>query len=309
MVIPDSSSFVQDRSPGLVRELHRTLQESELHYRNLSGVDYEALIEDPTVIAAQTEEGYLLGAPYGRELRLYYHFNDLRAAEVSLGALVTDLAELASEETACNTMVMDHDHGHRHIVHLVLLGADFAEPEPWSLMRCRDIREAPLRDEAANATVRKATAADATTVMQLDGSVRGERSIAPPLPTGFIEDARWLGLAEIEGKPAGYLRIVDAEKRGLRGDHFIIDPDLGAHDAGGALLRAAIIHGREDNRRALTIETPEEQTSEPYFGPYGFKRVGERLRYRRPVDIEEIRRAHRDKAQRYFKVGKIWGTW
>lgn len=310
MVIPDYSRHQSDRAPGLVRELHRTLDDQALRYRNLDDADYDALVEERKVIVAHSAEGYVLGLPTGRQLRVYYEFGELDAARDQLGRLVTDLAEVALARTDCETMVLDYnDSGHRHVMHPALQGAAFEELE-WSLLRCRDIRDVDLPGAPREGVrVREITAADGEAISRFDATVRGADAVAPPLPVGFIEEAAWAGLAEVEGDLAGFLRIVFAEKRGLFANEFVLDPVRRPQEVGTALISAAIEWGRQNQRRVLTVSLSTDLSTAPFFKALGFYRVQERLRYRRPVDQAEIERRRAEKRSTYFKVGKIWGKW
>ena len=109
MVIPDYSRHDSDRSPGLVRELHRTLDDQELRYRNVSDINYDVLVENPKAIVAHSEDGYVLGIPRGRQLLVYYEFGDLDAVRDQLGNLIVDLADVALRRTDCETMVLDYN--------------------------------------------------------------------------------------------------------------------------------------------------------------------------------------------------------
>ena len=310
MVIPDYSRHQSDRAPGLVRELHRTLGDQALRYRNLDDADYDALVEERKVIVAHSADGYVLGLPTGRQLRVYYEFGDLDAARDQLGRLVTDLAVVALTRTDCETMVLDYnDSGHRHLMHPALQGAAFEELE-WSLLRCRDIRDVePPGALREGVLVRGATVADGETIARFDAAVRGADAVAPPLPAGFVEEAAWVGLAEVEGELAGFLRVGVTGKRGLFADEFVVDPARWPQDVGAALISAAIEWGRQDQRRVLTVSLSTDLSTAPFFKTLGFYRVQERLRYRRPVDQAEIERRRAEKKSTYFKVGKIWGKW
>ena len=309
MVIPDYSRHEADRAPGLARELHRTLGDRELRYRNLSDADYDALVEESTAIVAHCPDGYVLGLPFGRQLRVYYEFGEVDAARDQLGRLILDLAEVSLKRTDCETMVLDYnDSGHRHLIHPTLLGAGFEELE-WSLLRCRDMREVEPPAPADGIVVREATAADGEAIGRLDDAVRGADAMALPLPAGFVEEASWLGLAEVEGELAGFVRVGGAERRGLFADEFLVDPERRPQETGAALTGAVIARGRRDDLRALTVSLPKDLSTAPFFETLGFHRMEERLRYRRPVDQAEIERRHEEKVTAFFKVGKIWGTW
>ena len=309
MVIPDYSRHQSDRAPGLVRELHRTLGDQALRYRNIDDADYDALVEEKKAIVAHSADGYVLGLPTGRQLRVYYEFGDLDAARDQLGRLVVDLAEVALARTDCETMVLDYnDSGHRHLMHPALQGAAFEELE-WSLLRCRDIRDVDLLGAPREGVLVRVAAADGEVIARFDTAVRGVDSVAPPLPAGFVEEAAWVGLAEVRGELAGFLRIVSAGKRGLLADEFVVDPARWPQDVGTALISAAIEWGRQDQRRVLTVSLSTDLSTAPFFKTLGFYRVQERLRYRRPVDQAEIERRRVEKTSTYFKVGKIWGKW
>ena len=65
MVLPDRTRFQQDRSRGLIREIHHTLAAAPRVHRNLPGSDYRALLERPDALHLPAQDGYLLGLPTG----------------------------------------------------------------------------------------------------------------------------------------------------------------------------------------------------------------------------------------------------
>ncbi len=119
--------------------------------------------------------------------------------------------------------------------------------------------------------------------------------------------SRWAALAEVDGKPAGYLRILDAEKRGLLADQFVVDAELGAERIGAALLNAAMQHGRDDNRRALTVQVAQDAIGDPMLREYGFKHAGDGLRYQRIADPAKVEEIRLEQVKTRVKVGRIWG--
>ena len=305
--VGDAAAWDQDRTPGLVRELHRTLAGSDLLYRNLPETDYEALVERPDAISAQCDEGFLLGIPNGRQLLLYYEFRKVEAMRTLLSELLTDLGAVALERTLSRTMTLDYtDLPHRHRVDPILIGADFADPVTWSVMRCRDVREQPLPSPPEGITVRSAERDDAEAISALDERVMGEQAVAPPLPAGFLEGSRWTAVAEVDGALGGYMRVLDGERRGLWAEHFVVDPEQ-AEQAGAALLHAVFEHGRAANRRALAFRVAEAEASNPLLAAYGLKRVEEGFTYLRPVDPADARSQSDEQVVLRVKVGKIFG--
>lgn len=318
MVTPDPTRFEQDRAPGLVRRLHQSLTSGERIYRNLSDVDYEALAQRADVLLVESEAGCLFGAPQGRQLRLFYDFSEIDSVRAQLGEMVVELGEIASKRTACPFMTLDYDdHGNRHKVHLTIMGAAFAEPEEWTLLRCRDVRPqelAALRitlpTAPADVRVREATAPDMAAITDLEARVRGEGAIAPPLPEDFRSGARAVFVAESDGKVAGYLRLLAAGRRDLQAEEFTVDPEGKVEAVETALLSAAFAAGAgAEGRCALSVRVPTEHANAPLFRRFAMKRAVEGLAYRRPVDPEEVERRRQEKVQGYLKVGKIWGTW
>ena len=318
MVTPDPTRFEQDRAPGLVRRLHESLTSSERVYRNLLEVDYEALVQRADFLLVESDEGYLFGAPHGRQLRLYYDFSEIDAVQAQLGEMVVELSELALKRTACQFMTLDYDdHGNRHKVHLTFLGADFTEPEEWTLLRCRDVRPhemAALRitlpTPLPTIRVREATPPDLAAITDLEVRVRGEGAIAPPLPEDFLAGARAVLVAESDGRVAGYLRLASAGRRDMQAEEFTVDPEGKVEAVETALLSAAFAAGAEaEGRCALNVRVPTDHANAPVFRRFALKRAVEGLAYRRPVDPAEVERRRQAKIQGYLKVGKIWGTW
>ena len=308
MVTPDDVRFVQDTKPGLVRELHRTIASQAVVYRNLQELDYGELVERSNVLSTQCDAGYILGVPYGRHLKTYFEFDNIDGMREELLGLTDELGALAVEHTACEVMVLEfNDFANRHHIDPIIVGANFSDPVNFALMRCRDVRDQELPDAPSGVSVREAGEADRETLAGLEQRVRGDDALGPPMPAGFFSDARWVAVAEVNGEAAGYIRILDADRRGLLTDEFIVDEEQDGEAVAGALLQAAFEHGRADNRRALTLRVPFESINNALLGSYGFKHAGDGLHYVRAADPAEVRREIEEKVQSHFKVGKIFG--
>ena len=309
MVIPENSRFAQDRARGFVRELHRNLAVKELSYRNVPDVDYSELVNRANIIATQSEDGYVLGVPHGRHLKVYYEFDYIERLRRDFTRLVRELSEIAHERTDCTVMALEfNDFPHRHYIDAILRGSDFSEPVDFAVMRCRDVREQEIPDASSGITIREASEADADTIVALEETLSGDAGIAPPLPAEFFSDVRWIGVAEVGGALRGYIRLQDTDKRGMVAEEFQTDRSTGA-DVAGALLHAAFELGRANNRRALTLRVAQEVMADPLLKAYGFRHAGDGLQYMRPVDPSELERRRENKTASYFKVGKIWGKW
>jgi len=308
MVTPDDVRFVQDTKPGLVRELHRTIASQAVVYRNLQELDYGALVELPNVISTQCDAGYVLGVPYGRHIKTYFEFDNIDGMREELLGLVDDLGELAMQHTACEVMVLEfNDFANRHHIDPIIVGANFGDPVNFALMRCRDVRDQQLPDPPSGVSVRQAGEADGEKIAALEQRVRGADALGPPLPAGFIGDARWFALAEVDGEAVGYIRVLDADRRGLLTDEFVVDEEQDGEAVAGALLQAVFEHGRADDRRALTLRVPFESINNSLLASYGFKHAGDGLHYVRSADPAQVRREIDEKVQSHFKVGKIFG--
>ncbi|PZC46297.1 MAG: hypothetical protein DK306_001374 [Chloroflexi bacterium] len=306
MVTPDYSAFNQDRAAGLVRDLHETIAQSPRSLRNQPTADYGALLRLPRMLSTQSEDGYLLGIPYGRHLKLYYEFEMLGALQSQLRNLVSDIGELALKHTDCRIMALEFDDfPSRHHVDHSFVGAAFRDPLPFMLMRCRDMREQHLPDAPDGVTTRAATDADADAISALETSVSGEAALGPPLPDGFLATANTVLLAERDGAVVGYIRLVDAEKRGLMAEEFLVDED-GGEDAAIALLRTTMENGKAADRRPLTIRVSADAGGDAVFKSFGFKHSGDGLQYLRLADSEAAQ-AEIKKRPTYLKVGKIFG--
>ena len=307
MVTPDNSRYIQDVTPGLVRQLHETLATNPLAYRNRNDLDYDEIVKETNLISAQSEDGYLLGIPFGRHLRLYYEFDRIEAMRQDFIGLLDELSRLAMANSDVTSVVLDfNDFPRRHHQDSIFVGASFEEPLNISLMRCRDMREQEIPDPPADVHVRAAGGPDGDTIVALEER-RGDQALAPPLPRQFFDEARFVGLAEVDGTAAGYIRIVDAEKRGIIADQLAIDPDFDAEEIGPALLHAAFEHGREDNRRSFTLQVEQDSTGDSVLQQYGLKHAGDSLRYDRPADPDLIAAALQEQVTPRVKVGKIWG--
>ena len=311
MVTPDYARFEQDRKPGLIRELHQTLAARTLVYRNTEDVDYDELLGRRDLLAANSGQGYVLGLPYGHHLKLHYEFDGLESMRSQFAELLNDLGRVAVRRAACRLMVMDFtDFANRHHVNHILMGADFDEPVEWTRMRCRDVREQPLPAPPAGITVRVAGSDDADAIAALDERVSGDQAIAPPLPDGFFGDAGWVGVAEQDGALRGYVRLLDAERRGLQAEELVADPDHEPQAIRAALLHAAFAYGRAENRRGLALRVGLEAASDPLLAAYGLQPREQGLLLIRPADPEEVLRRREAKATpTYFKIGKIWGKY
>lgn len=308
MVTPDDVRYLQDTKPGLVRELRKTIASQAVVYRNLQEWDYGAMVELPNVISTQCDAGYLLGVPYGRHLKTYFEFDNIRGMREELLGLADELGELAMKHTACDVMVLEYnDFANRHHIDPIIVGANFGDPVNVALMRCRDVRDQELPDAPSGVSVREVVDEDGEAIAALDQRVRGDAAVGPPLPAGFISDARWMALAEVDGEAAGYLRVLDADRRGLMVDEFVVDEERDGEAVASALLRAAFEHGRADNRRALTLQVPFEAINNSLLGSFGLKHAGDGLHYTRPADPATVRQAIEEKVQSHFKVGKIFG--
>ncbi len=308
MVTPDSTRYEQDITPGLVRQLHEALASHALAYRNRTDVDYGELVKSPELIASSCDDGYVLGIPFGRHLRIYYEFDQVEPMRQQFTELLNEVAEIAIKNSAIELLVLEfNDFPRRHHQESIFIGAQFEAPINLALMRCRDVREQEMPEAPSDVTVREASVADIEAFGQIEEQIGGEDRLAPPFPKTFFDGARWIAIAEVDGAPAGYIRIRDAEKRGLLADQFVVDGDLGSERISSALLRAAVVHGREDNRRALTVQVAQDAIGDPTLVTFGFKHAGDGLRYQRiadPAVVEENRLA---KVTPRVKVGRIWG--
>ena len=77
MVTPDYAAYDQDRASGLIHDLHRSIAETPRALRNQPTADYAAMLKLPRFLSTQCQDGYLLGIPYGRHLKLFYEFDRL----------------------------------------------------------------------------------------------------------------------------------------------------------------------------------------------------------------------------------------
>ena len=310
MVTPDYAAYDQDRAPGMVRRLHETLATRPITVRNQPNLDYDALVRAPQILSAQCDDGFVIGLPYGRHLRLYYEFDAINHIRLHLTNLLNDMGELALEHSDCELMTLDYnDFPHRHYVEPMLIGASFPSPAEVSVVRCRDVREQVEQNPAVNAdvSVRRAGGDDAEAIIGLEQQASGEAAHSPPLSDRFFTDAAWVGIAELDGRPAGYIHLAEAEKRGLAAEELVVAPDQPFADVSGALLDAAMRYGAEQNRRALTLRVAMEAMSDPLLAQFGFRHVTNELFYQRPADPSEIQRLQEEKIVTYVKVGKIWG--
>lgn len=307
MAIPDPTRYQQDVTPGLIRDLHRTLASRPLVYRNQPDADIDAMLEHPDLLAAQCDDGFAAGTPWGRHLRVAYEFDSLNAIRSHLTNLLTDLGELAHER-GIELMTMDYnDFPHRHWVDPMLMGAGFAPPAEVSVLRLRDVREVQPPEPAAGVSAREATADDADLIAEIEERTAGEGAHAPPLDARFLSDARWVGIAEVDGAAAGFLRIVDAERRGILADELVVDQEQRPNDAAAALLGAAVRWGAERNNRALTLRADVSAASNPVLQQFGFRHVGNELLYQRPADPDEVAARRDASITTFVKVGKIFG--
>ena len=307
MVIPDPTRYRQDVTPGLIRDLHQTLASRPLVYRNQPDVDIDAMLDHPDLLAAQCDDGFAAGTPWGRHLRVAYEFDSLNAIRNHLTRLLTELGELAHARGA-RLITMDYnDFPHRHWVDPMLIGAGFAPPSEVGVMRLRDVREVSPPAPAAGMSARPATAEDAEAIAGIEERAAGEGAHAPPLDGRFLEDASWVGIAEADGEPAGFLRIIDAAKRGIMADELVVDQDRRPNDAAAALLGAAVRWGAERNNRALTLRADGSAVSNPVLRQFGFRHVGNELLYQRPADPDEVASRRASEITAYVKVGKIFG--
>ncbi|MCY3922454.1 MAG: hypothetical protein OXN86_03965 [Chloroflexota bacterium] len=308
MVTPDYTRHAQDVAPGFVRELHETLATKQLAYRNQPDVDFDELVRSPRMLSTQCDDGYVIGIPYGRHLRIFYEFDTINHIRLHLTNLLNEMGELATEHSDCELMVVDYtDFPHRHYVEPMLIGAGFVSPSEVSVMRCRDVRDQALPEIAPGIRVRDASEDDADAVVQIEQQAAGEGAHAPPLAPQFFGDSEWVGIAEHEGSPAGYIRTVPAEKRGIAAEELLVDPEHDFTEVSRALLATAMQRGAEANRRAMTLRVAGDSAGEPLLREFNFRHVTNELNYQRPADPAEVQRRYDDKVTTYVKVGKIWG--
>ena len=310
MVTPDYAAYDQDRAPGMVRRLHETLATRPITVRNQPNLDYDELVRAPHLLSAQCDDGFVIGLPYGRHLRLYYEFDAVNHIRLHLTHLLNDMGELALEHSDCELMTLDYnDFPHRHYVEPMLIGASFPSPAEVSVVRCRDVREQQDKNPPVNADVRVRQAGedDAAAIVALEQQASGEAAHSPPLSDRFFADAAWVGIAVLDGQPAGYIHLAEAEKRGMAAEELVVAPDQPFADVSGALLAAAMQFGAEQNRRAMTLRVAMEAMGDPLLAQFGFRHVTNELFYQRPADPAEIERLQEEKIVTYVKVGKIWG--
>ncbi|MDE2639647.1 MAG: hypothetical protein OXI03_03590 [Chloroflexota bacterium] len=306
MVTPDYAAFDQDRARGLVNDLHQSISDTPRALRNQPTADYAAMLKLPRFLSTQCQDGYLLGIPYGRHLKLFYEFERLGPLQANLRDLVTDIAELAGKHTDCEVLALEFDDfPNRHHVDHSIVGAYFRDPLPFMLMRARDMRDQELPDAPDGVAVRSAVPGDADAIGEVEAEVAGDDALAPPLPDGFIESARSVLVAEREGAVVGYIRLVDAERRGLMAEELLVN-EAGGEAATTALLRATMEEGKAADRRALTIRVAADMAGDPLLKSFGFKHSGDGLQYLRILDPEAAYAAVK-KRPTYIKVGKIFG--
>ncbi len=308
MVTPDYTRHAQDVAPGFVRELHETLATKQLAYRNQPDIDFDELVRSPRMLSTQCDDGYVIGIPYGRHLRVFYEFDTINHIRLHLTNLLNEMGELATEHSDSELMVIDYtDFPHRHYVEPMLIGAGFVSPSEVSVMRCRDVRDQALPEMATGISVRDASEDDADAVVQIEQQAAGDGAHAPPLAAQFFRDSEWVGIAEREGSPAGYIRTVPAEKRGIAAEELLVDPEQDFTEVSRALLATAMQRGAEANRRAMTLRVAGDSAGEPLLREFNFRHVTNELTYQRPADPAEVQRRYDDKVTTYVKVGKIWG--
>ncbi len=308
MVIPDYTRHAQDVAPGMVRDLHETLATKTLAYRNQPDLDFDDLVRLPRMLSTQCDDGYIIGVPYGRHLRLFYEFDTINHIRMHLTNLLNEMGELATEHSDTELMVLDFtDFPHRHYVEPMLIGAGFTSPSEVSVMRCRDVRDQTLPEVDASISVRDASADDEAAMIEIESQAAGEGAHAPPLATQFFDDAQWVGLAERGGSPAGYLRVVEAERRGVVAEELIVHPEHDHTEVSRALLAAAMQRAADDNRRAMTLRVDGESVGDPLLQEFNFRHVTNELAYQRPADPNEVARRREAKVTTFVKVGKIWG--
>ena len=308
MVTPDYSRHQQDIAPGMVRELHETLASKQLAYRNQPDADFDELVRLPRMLSTQCDDGYVIGVPYGRHLRLFYEFDTINHIRLHLTNLLNEMGELATEHSDCELMVIDYtDFPHRHYVEPMLIGAGFVSPSEVAVMRCRDVRDQALPDLNGAISVRDGSASDADAIVEIEQAAGGEAAHTPPLAPQFFEDAEWVGIAEVGGAPAGYIQTAPAEKRGILAEELIVHPDHDFADVSRALLAAAMSRGAADNRRAMTLRVSGDSAGDPLLKEFNFRHVTNELTYQRPADPAEVQRRYDEKVTTFVKVGKIWG--
>ena len=308
MVTPDYTRHAQDVAPGLVRELHETLATKPLSYRNQPNADFDQLVRLPRMLSTQCDDGYVIGVPYGRHLRVFYEFDTINHIRMHLTNLLNEMGELANEHSDSELMVIDYtDFPHRHYVEPMLIGAGFVSPSEVSIMRCRDVREQALPEIAPGIHVRDASEADSDAIVEIEQQAAGDGAHAPPLATRFFADSEWIGIAERDGSPAGYIQVAPAEKRGIIAEELIVHPDQDFSEVSSALLAAAMQRGAEANRRALTLRVAGDSVGDPLLKKFNFRHITNELTYQRPADPAEVQRIRDDKVTTFVKVGKIWG--
>ncbi len=308
MVTPDYSRHQQDVAPGMVRELHETLASKQLAYRNQPDLDYDALVRRPRLMSTQCDDGYVIGVPYGRHLRLFYEFDTINHIRLHLTNLLNDMGELANEHSETELMVLDFtDFPHRHYVEPMLIGAGFVSPSEVAVMRCRDVRDQALPELNGDLSVRGAEQSDADAIVEIEASAAGEAAHTPPLAPQFFEESEWIGIAERGGSPAGYIQVGPAEKRGISAEELVVHPDHDFTEVSRALLAAAMQRGAADNRRAMTLRVAGESAGDPLLKEFSFRHITNELTYQRPADPAEVQRRYDEKVTTFVKVGKIWG--
>ena len=308
MVTPDYTRHAQDVAPGFVRELHETLASKQLAYRNQPEADFDELVRLPRMLSTQCDDGYVIGVPYGRHLRVFYEFDTINHIRLHLTNLLNEMGELATEHADSELMVIDYtDFPHRHYVEPMLIGAGFVSPSEVSVMRCRDVRDQSLPEIAPGIRVRDASADDAEAVVEIERQAVGEGAHAPPLASQFFGDSEWVGIAERDGSAAGYIRTVPAAKRGIAAEELLVHPEHDFTEISSALLATAMQRGAEANRRAMTLRVAGESAGEPLLKEFNFRHVTNELSYQRPADPAEVARRREAKVTTFVKVGKIWG--
>jgi len=308
MVIPDYTRHEQDRAPGMVRELHETLAAKAIAYRNQPDIDFDALVRLPRMLSTQCDDGYVIGVPYGRHLRLFYEFDTINHIRLHLTNLLNEMGALATEHSETELMVLDYtDFPHRHYVEPMLIGAGFVSPSEVAVMRCRDVRDQTMPELDDRIVVREATTADADSIVEIEQQAAGEGSHAPPLANQFFQDSEWVGIAEHDGASVGYIQVAAAEKRGIVAEELIVHPDHDHTAVSRALLAAAMQRGAEANRRAMTLRVAGDSAGDPLLREFNFRHVTNELTYQRPADPAEVQRRYDEKVTTFVKVGKIWG--
>ena len=297
-----SGSFARRRlevpSVGVVRNVQTPQRE------------FMALIEAPGCVTVRTDRGLVAGQPLGRRLSVYYAFSSQDQMTANFVSLFREMLDKAREAASFEQVFLTfEDNPNRPWAEPLFAEAGFELEQEWVRMALVDPsswRAQP--DLPADLAIRDATPADVETIAGLDAACFGEGAWGAEGQATLLRGMAWTAIAEVEGRPAGYIQLRRTPDNVGEIFELAVHPDVRGRRYGSQMLERSLawLVDAGVRRVEVTVSTGEPEALD-LMRRYGFVAQRSGLTYRRPADESLIQQAVQEAVKRSFIVK--FGDW